>query len=248
MKKILLLLSLSIIIFAKSINLALAANVSYAIDDLIKEFNKTNPNIKVNIIIGSSGKLSYQIANNAPFDVFMSANMKYPSYLYEKNLTMKEAKVYTKGSLALLCTRKNQDLSKPFEVLKNFKEIAMANPKTAPYGKAAKEVLEHKNMYEDLKKGKLIFGESISQTVFYTTKVVGIGLIAKSALFSPKMLKYKENINWVEIPKDLYIPIHQGIVLLKNTKNKKDAMKFYDFILSSKAKSIFKKYGYIVDE
>ncbi|PIF03356.1 MAG: molybdate ABC transporter substrate-binding protein, partial [Arcobacter sp.] len=141
-------------LFAQSINVALAANVSYAINDLIKEFNKDYPDIKVNTIIGSSGKLTAQIVNGAPFDIFMSADMKYPKYLYDHLATIDKPVVYAKGSLVLLTTKKNQNLSKFFGILtsKKTKKIALANPKTAPYGKVAKTVLEMMKIYDKIKK------------------------------------------------------------------------------------------------
>lgn len=249
MKKILIIfLSLYLSSFAKELNLALAANVSYAIDDLIKEFNKTNKNIKVKYVIGSSGKLTAQIKNGAPYDLFLSANMKYPNTLYKKNLTLNKPLVYAKGSLALLST-KAKGLSSKLKLLTNkgIKRIAIANPKTAPYGIASKEALKKSNLYEKIK-NKLIFGESISQTVSYTVTAADIGFIAKSSLYSKKMKKFKKNINWVEVDDSLYTPTKQGIVILKKTKVKDEAQAFFNFIKSKNAKNIFKKYGYKTDE
>ena len=249
MKKILIIfLSLYLSSFAKELNLALAANVSYAINDLIKEFNKTNKNIKVKYVIGSSGKLTAQIKNGAPYDLFLSANMKYPNTLYKKNLTLNKPLVYAKGSLALLST-KAKGLSSKLKLLtnKDIKRIAIANPKTAPYGIASKEALKKSNLYEKIK-NKLIFGESISQTVSYTVTAADIGFIAKSSLYSKKMKKFKKNINWVEVDDSLYTPTKQGIVILKKTKVKDEAQAFFNFIKSKNAKNIFKKYGYKTDE
>ena len=249
MKKILIIfLSLYLSSFAKELNLALAANVSYAINDLIKEFNKTNKNIKVKYVIGSSGKLTAQIKNGAPYDLFLSANMKYPNNLYKKNLTLNKPLVYAKGSLALLST-KSKGLSSKLKLLTNkeIKRIAIANPKTAPYGIASKEALEKSNLYEKIK-NKLIFGESISQTVSYSVTAADIGFIAKSSLYSKKMKKFKKDINWVEVDDSLYTPTKQGIVILKKTKVKDEAQAFFNFIKSKNAKNIFKKYGYKTDE
>lgn len=107
MKKILILLLITCAsLFAQKINIAVAANVSYAIDDLIKEFNKTNPNTKVVVTLGSSGKLTAQIKNGAPFDVFMSANMKYPDALYKDKIAMTKPIVYAQGSLAILSSKR----------------------------------------------------------------------------------------------------------------------------------------------
>ncbi|KAB7887074.1 molybdate ABC transporter substrate-binding protein [Poseidonibacter ostreae] len=248
-KIVLVLLLLVLNINAKDITIAVAANVSYAINDLIKEFNIKNPNTKVNVILGSSGKLNAQISHGAPYDLFMSANMKYPYNLYKNNFANIEPKVYAKGSLAYFST-KNLDFSKDIKHLledKNIKQIAIANPKTAPYGIASFQALKNAKVFENIK-SKFVYGESISQTISYSVSATDIGIIAKSSLFSNKMSKYKENINWKEIDSKLYTPIKQGVVLLNNAKNKEETQAFYNFIFSKKAKEIFKSYGYLINE
>jgi molybdate transport system substrate-binding protein len=229
---------------ASEIKIAVAANVSYAIDDLVKEFNKTHPETEVKVTLGSSGKLTAQIFHGAPYGLFMSANMEYPNKLYEEKTAITRPIVYAQGSLAMLSS-KNIDFSQGIKFLKNkkIKRIAVANPKTAPYGKAAFEAFKNAKILQDIKK-KLVYGESISQTVSYTVTATDIGIIAKSSLYSPKMAKFKENVNWTEIDSKLYTPIDQGIVMLKDLKEVKA---FYNFILLSKeAKQIFEKYGYSV--
>ena len=227
---------------ASEIKIAVAANVSYAIDDLVKEFNKTYPDTEVKVTLGSSGKLTAQITHGAPFELFMSANMKYPNKLYENKIAITRPVVYAQGSLAMLSS-KNIDFSKGINFLKDrkIKRIAVANPKTAPYGKASFEAFKNAKILQDIK-NKFVYAESISQTVSYTLTATDIGIIAKSSLYSPKMAKFKENVNWMEIDSKLYTPINQGIVMLKDSKEVKA---FYNFILLSKeAKQIFEKYGY----
>jgi len=228
---------------AGDIKIAVAANVSFAIDDLIKEFNKTHPNTKVKVILGSSGKLTAQISHGAPYQLFMSANMKYPNALYNKKIATTKPVVYAQGSLAMLSTKK-RDFSKGLGLLKekNIRRIAVANPKTAPYGIAAFEAFENAKILKTIKK-KFVYGESISQTVSYTMTATDIGIIAKSSLYSSKMAKFKKDVNWVEVDSKLYTPINQGIVILKDSYEVKA---FYDFILSQKAKKIFVKYGYLI--
>ncbi len=232
---------------AGEINIAVAANVSYAIDELKAEFAKTNPDTKVQVTLGSSGKLTAQIKNGAPYGLFISANMKYPEALYSDKIAITEPIVYAQGGLAYLST-KSQDFSQGIDLLKNDKiiKIAIANPKTAPYGKAAVEALKNAEIY-DAVKSKFVYGESISQTVSYAVTAADIGIIAKSSLYSSKMSQYKENVNWASIDPALYTPIKQGIVLLKYGENDQAYRAFYNFVLSNKAKVIFKKYGYSVE-
>jgi molybdate transport system substrate-binding protein len=126
-----------------------------------------------------------------------------------------------------------------------IERIAIANPKTAPYGKAAVEAMKKAGVYERIK-AKLIYGESIAQTVSYTVTAAQIGLIAKSSLYSPHMTAYKEGVNWVSVDAKLYTPIKQGVVLLRHGRDNAEYKAFYDFILSDQAKKIFKRYGYSV--
>lgn len=241
---IMLILTTSLV--ASTINIAVAANVSYAIEDLIKEFNKQNPGTKVRVTLGSSGKLTAQIKNGAPYQLFMAANMKYPENLDKDGLSATKPLIYAQGSLAILSAKK-QDFSKEIEIVNDNKieKIAIANPKTAPYGKATVEALTNAKLYEGVEK-KFVYAESISQTVSFTITAAQLGFIAKSSLYSDKMKKYKEGINWTDVDPKLYTPINQGIIILKSAKDNKEVKAFYDFILSQKAKKIFKEFGYLV--
>ncbi|OCL84775.1 molybdate ABC transporter substrate-binding protein [Arcobacter porcinus] len=233
-------------IFAGTINIAVAANVSYAINDLIAEFNKTNPDTKVQVTLGSSGKFTTQIINGAPFDIFMSADMKFPETLDNQGLSSTKPVIYAQGSLAMLSSKK-LDLSKGLNLLtdKNIIRVAIANPKTAPYGTASVEAFKNAKLFEKVEP-KLIYAESISQAVTYALTAAEVGFIAKSSLYDEKMSQYKENIDWVSVDPSLYTPIDQGIIILNRAKDNKEAKAFYDFILGDKAKKIFVDFGYLV--
>ena len=233
-------------IFAEKITIAVAANVSYAIDELIEEFYKFHPETEVRVVLGSSGKLTAQIRNGAPYGLFMSANMKYPEALLKNKVAVTEPIVYAHGAIAYLSV-KERDFSLGIRLLqdKSIRTIAIANPKIAPYGSAAEEAMKAAGLYKSLGP-KFIYAESISQAVSYTITAAEIGIIAKSSLYSPKMKAYKEDKNWKAVDPKLYTPIQQGMVLLRHSENFKGYRAFYDFILSERAKTIFKKYGYII--
>jgi len=243
-KKIIVGLVLTSSLYAGSINIAVAANVSYAIDELKKEFNKLHPDTKVMVTLGSSGKLTAQIKNGAPYQLFMAANMKYPEALYKDKIAITQPVIYAQGGLAMLSSKK-LNFSKAIDVIttKEVKKIAVANPKTAPYGKAAIEAIKNAKLYKDVEK-KFVFAESISQTVSYAVTAADIGFIAKSSLYSPKMSMYKEGVNWLDVDPKLYTPINQGIVILN--KNDSEVKAFYDFMLGKKAKKILNDFGYLV--
>ncbi len=241
MKNLILTLIFSSFIYADSIKVAVAANVSYTIKPLIKEFNKTN-STKIRIILGSSGKLTAQIKNGAPYDLFLSADMKYPNALYKNKLTANKPKIYARGSLSIFSLKKRnlQDIS----IVNRVKKIAIANPKTSPYGKAAYEAISNAKLLDKNIK-KFVYAENIAQTVQYAMSATDIGFIATSSLYSPKMRDYKQIGNFILVNSSLYTPIEQGVALLNNNKSSKA---FYDFLFSQEAKKIFKEYGYNVFE
>jgi molybdate transport system substrate-binding protein len=246
LKKILFLLTLVSSLNAQTIKIAVAANVSYAIEELKKEFNSLYPDTKVQVILGGTGKLFAQIQHNAPYDILMSANMLYPEKLYKDGKAITRPLVYAQGSLAYLSSKK-KDFSKGIELVlsDNIKRVAIANPKLAPYGMATIEALKNAKLYEKIN-SKFVYGDSISQTVTYAIKATDLGFIAKSALYSPKMSHFKKEIHWNEVDPKLYTPIDQGIVLLKHGEKSKEASAFYAFIFSKKAEEIFKKFGYSI--
>jgi len=239
MRALFLLIFSVIFLWSRPLTVAVAANVSYAVKDLIQTYRQKDPKSDIRVIVGSSGKLAAQIRHGAPYDLFLSADMGYPLALYHDKLGLEKPKTYAKGVLALLSVH-HKKLSNDLHTLLSFaiKKIAVANPKTAPYGKAAREALQNAKIYERVKP-KLIYGESVSQTLVYTLRVADAGLVAKSALFSPKLRRFREGKEWVEVDSRLYSPIEQGAVLLKP-----EGKDFYDFLFSPAAQHIFKAYGY----
>ncbi|HFU74503.1 MAG TPA: molybdate ABC transporter substrate-binding protein [Helicobacteraceae bacterium] len=228
-------------VYAGEITVAVSANVSYAIDALKEAFVKQHPQVEVRIILGSSGKLRAQIEHGAPYGIFLSANVDYPASLYENGMGVEAPCVYAQGSLAMLSVTA-LDISKGMKLLSDssIKTIAMANPKTAPYGKATLQALKQAHVYDQVV-SKIIYGESISQTVAYTVNAADIGFIATSALFTPHMQAYQEGVHWIRVNNKLYEPIEQGMLLLNSTP---EYRLFYDFMLSDTAQNILAAYGY----
>ena len=237
MKKLFVLGILTIALQAQTLYVAAAANLSYVMPKLLEVFKTHYPNIAVKVSYASSGKLTAQIQKGAPFAVFLSADTSYPKFLYTKGFALTHPVVYAKGALALY-SKKITRLSE----LPKLSRIAVANPKTAPYGKAAKEALQNAGLYDKLK-SKFIYGQSIGQTTAYAIKAAEAGLVAKSAMYAPKMAKLRSYFH--DIDPKLYTPIAQAMVLLKNSDA---ARTFFVFILSRDAAKIFEKYGYVIDD
>lgn len=238
-----LLLFLAPPVMAEMLTVAVAANVQYAFDDLAAAFKKsTGHDIKP--VYNSSGKFAAQIMNGAPFDVFLSADMEYPEKLHKEGFAAAPPKVYAYGTL-VLWTLNDLDLTKWQNVLASpaVKKIAVANPRTAPYGRETMKVLAHLKLDGPLQ-SKLVFGESISQTNQYIhSRTVDAGFTAKSVVLAPEM---KGQGKWVELPADAYQPIAQGIVVLKRgTQHQPQlAQQFQDFVLSPSARTILERHGY----
>jgi len=228
------------------VTVAVAANMQYAANKLKEKFEQET-SIKIEIILGSSGKLTQQIMEGAPYDIFISADTKYPSELYKNKFTSDTPRVYAKGLLVLWTNKEGIDPSKDLTILLSgsVKKIAVANPQTAPYGVAAEEILKHYNLYEKVK-SKLVFGESISQTnQFIISQSADIGFTAKSVVLSDEM---KGKGKWIDIDSKSYSPIAQAAVILKHgvETNKTLSEKFYNYLYSKTAKDIFRQFGYIV--
>jgi molybdate transport system substrate-binding protein len=246
MKSFIMIIFFASTLFASSIKVAVAANVSYAIEDLKKAFQMKYPEVQVDVILGSTGKLTAQVMHGAPYQIFMAADMHYPQKLYQNGFAKSEPKVYAQGGLVYI-SNQERDFSQGMKLLLSPKieKIAVANPKTAPYGIAAKEALMKAGVYEKIEK-KFVYGESISQTLTYAFKVADIGIVAKSSLFSPKLMKFRDKKHYADVNSTLYTPIKQGAVILKEGEGHKDVEAFYSFIFSKKAQDIFQKFGYIL--
>ena len=229
--------------FAQNLKVAVAANLQSVIKVLGKDF-KQKTGIEIEPIAGSSGNLTTQIKNGAPFDLFLSADMTFTEALFKEGFSVKKPVVYARGSL-IICS--NQDIG--FEnwerllLTERIKKIAIANPAIAPYGKAAEATLTKKGIFNDIKQ-KIVYGESISQVNTYiTTGVTEVGFTTLSLVKDPA---YKTKLFWKVIDPKTYSPIEQGMVLLKRAANNTNAVKFYQYILSPAARVIFEEYGYHV--
>lgn len=229
---------------SEKIVVATAANVQYVMKEIKTEFEKESGK-EIDIVVGSSGKLTTQIREGAPFDVFVSADTKYPQEIFKNGGAADKPKIYALGTLVLW----SKSIPKPELNIDRLtddkvKKIAIPNPETAPYGEAAIQVLKSKGLFEQIEK-KLVFGESIAQTAQYITSGnVEAGFNALSIVLSPEM---KDQGNYIILDSTDYKPIEQAAILLNHSADspkKETSEQFYNFLYSQKAKAIFQKYGY----
>ncbi len=222
-----------------NLTIACAANVQFAMEEILPAFTKET-GIKCNKIISSSGKLTAQIQAGAPYDVFISADIKYPEEIEKAGFAANKPQIYAYGRLVMWSLKEGVELNSELLKGENVRHIAIANPKTAPYGVAAMEVLDQMGAMEEVE-NKIVYGESISQVnQFVLSETADIGFTSKSTVLSPEL---KTTGQWVEISSVLYTPISQGVVVIQN-ENSEKAIKFYNFLLSSESKKILGKYGY----
>ena len=228
---------------AQNLKVAIAANLQPVMKELQKDF-KQKTGITIDAISGPSGNLAAQVKNGAPYDVFLSADTKFPQDLYKTGFTVKAPVVYAQGAL-IICSTQKLDYTNWAALLSANKitKIAIGNPAIAPYGKAAEEALKKAGIYDRVKH-KIVLGESISQVNTYiTTGVVSVGFTTLALVKDPAN---KTSLSYALIDPKSYTPIEQGMVLLKNAQRNKNALKFYQYILSPAAKVLFKKFGYQV--
>jgi len=247
MKQILILviLIISVHIQAQKITIAAAADLRFAMDELVKQFKTTKTNAEIEVIYGSSGNAFTQISNGAPFDMYFSADIMYPQKLYELGLTITKPKLYAIGRIVIWSS--TMDVSKGIEGLGIVPKakIAIANPEHAPYGKRAVESMQFYKIYDKVKP-QLIFGENISQAAqFCITGNADIGILALSIALSPSMASKG---NYILIDEKSHNPLNQGFVILKQAKDNKIAFSFSQYVETKPAKAILEKYGFTLPQ
>jgi len=224
---------------------AAAADMSAALPQLVAAYTKqTGRTVKVSF--GASGNLTNQIRNGAPFDVFFSADEEYPQQLIAEGLAVKDTLYrYAVGRLVLWVPGDSGlDLSKlGLNALldPSVKKISIANPATAPYGRAAAAALRHFGIYDQVS-SRLVLGENVSQAAqFVESGNAQAGLIALSHALAPAM---KDNGRYWTVPLDAYPTLNQAAVVLSKSKQQDAARKFLEFLRGPEAASLLASYGF----
>ena len=230
-------------IAADEIKVAVASNFYPAMKEIVLQYelkqSQSSENHNIVLISGSSGKHYAQILNGAPFDIFFSADKVRPILLEKKGISETGSRfTYALGKLVLWSSldgfvEKDEQL-----YINDSRFLAIANPRIAPYGVAAREALISLNLWEDLQ-SRLVRGENIAQTFqFVNSGNAKLGFISYSQLMNPI---YPVAGSFWEVPQSLYTPIEQQVVLLKKSSLAKD---FLSFIESDESLNIISKYGY----
>lgn len=224
---------------ASELTVAAASDLTPAFEEIAREFEATHKT-KIVFVFGSTGLLTRQIENGAPFDVFAAANVSFIDQLEAKGLIVPGTKTtYARGRITMWTTadstvklEKIEDLARP-----DVHRIAIANPDHAPYGQAAREALETARIWETVRP-KLVYGDNIRQTLqFAETGNVEVAIVALS-------LSVQSKGRWVLIPEELHKPLDQGMGVMKATQNEPAARAFSEFVNGAKGREIMTKYGF----
>ena len=236
-----LLLLLPCYALADTIRVAVATNFSEPIKVIAAQYEKLTGH-RLILVFGSTGKHYAQIKYGAPFDIFLAADRRRPQLLEQQEIAIAGSRfTYARGRLVLWSPRKDY-VDAEGKVLESgeYNRLAIANPKLAPYGKAAQEVLESRGLWKAIRQ-RLVRGESIGQTYqFVRSGNAELGFIAYSQVKRPN---HTNTGSYWLIPQALYEPIDQQVVLLKENTV---ARNFMSFLQKQEVKTIITQYGYDV--
>ena len=232
------------IALADDIAVAAASDLQFAIKELIVEYEKqTGHHVKLSL--GSSGNFYAQVQQGAPFDLYFSADIGYPKKLEEAGLTVPGSLYrYAVGRVVLWAPKQSPvEVSKGLTVLRDaaVRKIAIANPKHAPYGRAAVAAMEQSQVYAEVK-DRLVLGENISQAAqFIESGACDVGIIALSLAMAPVM---KSAGSYWLIPAEAHPPLEQGAVIMKQSKQQDAARHFLQFMQSPQGQEVMTRYGF----
>lgn len=223
---------------AGEVSVAVAANFTDAAKEIAAAFEQDSGHTAV-LSFGSSGQLYTQITQEAPFEVFLSADQARPRDAENDGFAVPGSRfTYAIGKLVLWSQDAGRTLDQDTLAAGAFEKLAIANPDTAPYGAAAVQVMQKLGVYETLTP-KLVKGNSISQTYqFVATGNAELGFIALAQLAGTS-----EGVQW-RVPDELYEPIFQDAVLLKKGADDEAAQAFIAYLKGEKAHAVIEKYGY----
>jgi len=225
-----------------TLQVAAAADLHYAMDSLVAVFARQQPQVRVEVTYGSSGKFYEQIRQGAPFEVFFSADANYPRRLQTEGLTAAAPVPYATGQI-VLWSKTLDPVPQGLRTLLDprVRKIAIANPAHAPYGERAAEALRHYQLYDKVK-DRLVMGENIAQAANYAaTGAADAGIIALALALSPEL---QAQGRYFLIPQEAYTPLEQSFVVLKGAAQHPATGQFAAFITSAPAREVLQAYGF----
>jgi molybdate transport system substrate-binding protein len=229
-----------------TVRVAAAADLKFTMGEIVEAFRQERPAINVLVSYGSSGNFYAQLSNHAPFDIFFSADVDYPRRLIRQGVALADSEfLYGVGRLVVWVSR-----TSPIEVEKlgmqallspSVRRIAIANPRHAPYGRAAEAAMKSLGVYNQVK-DRLVLGDSVLQTAqFVESGGAEVGFISHALALAPPL---RDKGRFWEVPMDAYPRREQGGVILSWAQDRPAAEALRDFVLSEGGRAILRRHGF----
>ncbi|MGE0758636.1 MAG: molybdate ABC transporter substrate-binding protein [Pirellulaceae bacterium] len=228
------------------LTVAAAADLRFVLAELLTKFHEAHPSVTAEVTYGSSGRLYAQVENGAPFDIFLSADIQFPSQLGEGGQADPTSVFpYAVGHLVIWVPNTSdlnvEKLGMRAVLDERVKKVAIANPKVAPYGRAAEAAMKHLGVYEAAKE-KLVLGENVSQAAqFVESGGADVGIIALSLAMAPSM---QGKGRFRPVPADAYPQLLQGGVILNAGRERAAADQLRSFLTSEPARHVYQHFGF----
>jgi len=229
-----------------TVRVATAADLRFTMDEIVEAFRRERPAIDVLVTYGSSGNFYAQLSNRAPFDIFFSADVDYPRRLIQQGLALAGSEfLYGVGRLVVWVPRNSsievEKLGMPALLSPSVRRIAIANPRHAPYGRAAEAAMKSLGVFDQVK-DRLVLGDSVMQTAqFVDSGGAEVGIISHSLALAPAL---RDKGRFWEAPIDAYPRQEQGGVILSWAKDRPAAEALRDFVLSEGGRAILRRHGF----
>jgi len=234
---------------AEDLTIAAASDLNFAFKEIIAGFERET-GIDIKLSLGSSGNFYAQIQNGGPFDLYFSADVGFPKKLEEAGMVVPGSLYQYAIGRVVVWVRNQSPVDVEREGIRalldpSIRKIAIANPKHAPYGRAAVAALHHYKLYDQVK-DKLVLGENISQAAQYVESgAADVGIIALSLALAPSMKGAGKH--WV-IPSETHPPLVQGAVILRDSKHQVEARKFVAYVGRAEGREIMRRYGFVLPD
>jgi molybdate transport system substrate-binding protein len=233
-----------------AVRVAAAADLKFAMDEIVEAFRREHPAIDVQVAYGSSGNFYAQLSNRAPFDIFFSADVDYPRRLIREGVAFADSEfLYGIGRLVVWVPR-----ASPIDVEKLgmqallsplVRRIAIANPRHAPYGRAAEAAMKSLGVYDRVR-SRLVLGDSVMQTAqFVESGGAEVGIISHSLALAPRLT---DKGRFWEVPIEAYPSREQGGVILSWVQDRSAAEALRDFVLGDGGRAILRRHGFRLGE
>ena len=224
------------------LRIAAAADLKFAMDEIVRRYAEHDRATRIDVVYGSSGQFKTQIEQQAPFDLYFSADIAYPRALAAKGLAASVVQPYAVGRLVLWGAQYDARALGLGDLRRTeFARIAIANPRHAPYGQRAEEALRAAGVW-DAVMPRLVYGENIAQAAqFVQSGNAQLGIIALSLALDPALASQG---GYTLIPESLHAPLLQGFIITRRAAGKAEARRFAEFITGTEARAVMSRYGF----